>query len=311
MAVLNLRIPPLFLIALVVVVAFALPLGAQDHRLMRALNSSDFRVRVQATIALGTKGDPSARPYLEARLADSHQSVRTAALVALARLGSIESISAIRPLLSDPAPKVRKQAARVIAHLEKKERATTPRATVARATPRASRGGFYPAVSIVPKEDEIAWPQVRYAVVLGDLVNRSSFHARDLESQFRAQVTRHLRLLRRVAVFSSQGEIDATSRRQMQRLRIPTVNVAGNIVSLQRRRQQAELAVKCQVSLLILDRGQNLKGMLNGSATAQEPAGQTSPAVAQEERLASQALGGAVGSAMSTAPQAISHAANR
>ncbi len=282
--------------------AAALPSAAQDRAtLSRVLREGrDFRVRVQAAFAIGNTRDPMMRPQLERALRDEHPAVRAAAATALGRLGSPRAIPALSRVLSDSAPAVRTQAQRSIDQLR------------AAAQPAATASvGSVPALQPLATDGSSTrdWSQVRAAVVLGDMRNRSQYRAASsLESRFRAEVQTNLRRLTRVATFDAESQISADARSQLSRRRVPMLRLDGSLTAVQPQRQGTGLSVRCEVSLVLLEEpGRNLRGMLRGAATGLER--HARDVRTQEARLAEEALSAAVRSAMSTADVAISRAA--
>ncbi len=283
-----------------------LPLAAQDRRTMlRALRGGDdFRVRVQAAFAIGNTRDASLRPALERALRDRNPAVRAAAAAALGRLGDPAATSALRRATRDSSSAVRMQAQRSLRTLS--ARTTTDRAP--RALPRQTRQGhgFYPAVSVVPTADRIPWGRIRYVVVLGTMRNRTRFRG-PFEEQLRNEVQAALRVLRGVAVFPSV-QLSREHEREIRRRRLPKLRIDGALTKIQPRRRRGELSVRAEVSLMLLDDG-NIRGMMNGAATGSEPP--RADRRSQTVRLASQAVAGAVRSAVSSAPTALARAARR
>ena len=152
---------------------------------------------------------------------------------------------------------------------------------------------------------------MRYVVVMGDVRDRSNFRgAEPLLSTLRQEVRRSLRLLRGVAVFDSPDQVGSRDAAQIARRRLPQLRLDGSLVNVDQRRSRSDLSVRCEISLMLSTQpGRDLRGMLNGAATGTEiPRADRN---AQFLRLAEQALGAAVRSAMSTAPTALQAAANR
>ncbi|MEM6958428.1 MAG: HEAT repeat domain-containing protein [Myxococcota bacterium] len=297
------------LLALGLVVLAALPGIAQERNVMlRTLRSgSDFRVRVQAAFALGNTGDASVRPALERALRESNPAVRAAAATALGRLGDRRARRALRRARRDSSASVRMQAQRALERLEENSEAAAPQ----RGRRVRTGDGVYPAAVTIPRADSIAWPRVRYVVVMGDVADRSNFRgAEPLLSEFRTELRRQLRLVRGVAVFESSSDVDQAARRQIDRRRIPSLRLDGNLLQVERQRRRRELSVRCAINLVLLtEPGRDLRGMLSGAATGSEAP--RANRREQEQRLAGQALGAAIRSAMSSAPRALSAAANR
>ena len=295
-------------IALGLIVLAVAPLDGSaqtvSSTIVRALREGrDFRSRVRAALALGSSNDPAAVPHLVTALSsDEHPSVRAAAATGLGRLGRREAIAPLRAALSDRESVVRLEAQRALQRIE-----TTPgaRPTAPSTAPvlTASAPGHdrLPVVEIVPRASQIAWPSVRYVVVLGAMQNRSTFRDDALAQVLAQEVTRGLVVLRGVAVIQEGREpVDAT--REIQRRRLPKLRLEGSVTRIDRRPAPTEVSVRAEVSLMLMDDpGRNLRSVLNGAATGSGPR-------SGERRLAQQALAGAVRSAMSGAANAIASA---
>jgi len=293
--------------ALCVALAWLPPLLEAQHdraAMIRTLRTaSDFRVRVQMAFAMGNTRDPSLRPHLERALRDSNPAVRAAAATGLGRLGSRAALRALRRARRDNSASVRMQVERSIRTLESAGTETqTARAPRRRPT---GMGEVYTPVTVLPRAGTVPWPRVRYVVVLGRMANRSSFRGGEvLAARLRDEVARNLMLLRGVAVFRGESEVDARARREIQRRRLPKLQLDGNLTDVDRSRRRGEVSVRCAVSLMLLEEG-NIRGMMNGAATGSE-APRRDPQ--QQQRLAQQALSAAVRSAMSGAPNALRRA---
>jgi len=165
-----------------------------------------------------------------------------------------------------------------------------------------------PTVQVVPTEGTVAWPRVRYVVLLGTMRNSSGFAGDVLADSLRAEVRQNLRLLRRVAILDASRQLEPQARREIQRRSIPKLRLEGNVNRVVRRRAGADLTVRCEVSVLVFDEQQrSMRGELRGTAMGSEPRRQRGPN--QVQRLATRALAGAVRSALSNAPQALAQAA--
>ncbi|MDH5493052.1 MAG: HEAT repeat domain-containing protein, partial [Myxococcales bacterium] len=303
------------LLATLGALGLTLPTGAQDRRASLRLlrESGDFRVRVQAAFSLGSGGDRRARRPLERALRDPNAAVRAAAATALGRLGDPQARAALARAREDSAASVRMQVERALRSLEEAAAPTEPQVAP---RPERSGQGFYPAVSVIPRADRVPWPRVRHVVVLGDMTDSSRFEPEpragppptSLSGQLAAEVRRHLRLVRGIAIFDSPEELGDEARAQIRRRRIPSLRLQGNIVNLERSVRRREFSVRCEISLMLLgEPDRNLRGMLTGAATGTEPP--RADRAAQEARLAEQALSAAVRSAMSDAQRAIREAA--
>ena len=281
-------------------------LEAQDRAtLVRVLNgNADFRVRVQAAFALGNTRDERAIPPLERGLRDGNPAVRAASATALGRIGSSRALPALQRARRDSSAAVRLQVERSVRNIEDAQRAA-----VATATRPTGRRGLRPDISFVPTEDSVAWPRVRYVVMLGQMRNRSTFEGDRLASLLRNEVAQNLRLVRGVAIMSGERSLDARARREIRRRSLPKLRLEGSLNRVERQRRGRDLAVRCEVSIMLLDDAERaIRGELRGAATGTEPRRRQPD---QEVRLAEQALSGAVQSAMSNARQAIVRAARR
>jgi hypothetical protein len=278
--------------------SFAVPSAAQDRAALSRLlrEGQDFRVRVQAAFAIGNTHDPILRPQLERALRDEHVAVRAAAATALGRLGSPRAIPALERALRDPERAVRGQAERSIELLRSAQRSSRSR----------GRRGHSSALEPL---GSVNWSHVRAAVLVGDMRNRSSFRDGELERRLRDEVEGQLRRLSRIVLFESAQELSEGARSQMRRRRVPMLRMDGALTKVRPERRDAGLAVRCEVSIMLLEEpGRNLRGELRGAATGMDR--RIHNPRQQEARLAHEALSGAVRSAMSTADVAIARAAH-
>lgn len=92
-------------------VAFALGWIADKRKegvgaLLRGLDSSDIRLRIEAASALGRQGDASVLPVLEALIKNEREdvNVRANALIAVGRIGSPSSEPTLRSMLANENP---------------------------------------------------------------------------------------------------------------------------------------------------------------------------------------------------------------
>lgn len=310
------------------------PLGpavrAQDARLVELLTrDGDFRVRVQAAFSMGSTGNVAYVPSLVGALGDANPAVRAAAASALSRLGDRSAVPALRRLSRDPSASVRLQAERAIASIEAAARAGgagagsagvgaeagaeagSAGAVAGGARPPLGRPGDAPGsvgaylpISVVPTVEDVQWNTARWVVVLGAMSNRSGFAGDDLAQKMRSEVERHLRGVRGVAIVA---EGDQRADREARRRRLARVVLEGSLAKVERRQQASELQVRCEVSLMLLDDGRNMRGALSGAATGVEPVRGPRPAL--ERRLAEQALEGAVRGAMRDVPTTLARVA--
>jgi hypothetical protein len=290
------------------VVSVAPPGGAQtDHgTVLRVLRTGrDFRARARAALALGSSNDRSVTPELIQALGDPSPAVRAAAATALGRLQDPRALPPLRARLSDAEAGVRTEAQQAIRRIEAAA-GGQPGASSAPAS-TAVRRDRLPAFAVVPRASDITWPNVRYVVVLGSMENRSRFRDDGLGELLASEVSRSLLVLRGVATFRD-GQLPPDATREIQRRRIPRLRLEGSLTRVEPSLSQRNLLVRCEVSLMLMDDpGRNMRGVLNGAATGTSP--RSGVRQVQEQRLARQALSGAVRSAMQGAARVISSAA--
>lgn len=292
-------------LALAIVVSSSSDTGAQSDRTMvvRVLReSSDFRARVRAALALGSSNDRSMTPHLVAALSDQSAAVRAAACTSLGRLGDRSALPPLQGRLTDASPVVRVEAQRAIRRIDASAPVQAPSAP-ARVLARTA-GNVLPSISVVPRARDIYWPTVRHVVVLGSLENRSGFATDELDHVLEREVMRNLIVLRGVAAIPAD-QLSAESEREIRRRRLPKLRLEGSLNRVERRTQSRQISVRCEVAIMLMDDpGRNLRSVLNGAATGSQPqrGGQRD---AQERQLAEQALSSAVRSAMSGVARAI------
>jgi hypothetical protein len=293
------------------IVALGLAASATDAQtdhgmVVRVLRESrDFRARVRAALALGGSNDRTATPHLVQALSDENPAVRAAAATSLGRLADPASLPALRTARGDSARIVRDEADRAIRRIESAGPPAQPPAAPSPMPLPRSATGVLPNIVVVPPARDIHWPQVRHVVVLGSLENRSAFAEPSLAQVLEREVMRHLIVLRGVAVLRD-GQISPSAAQEIQRRRLPKLRLEGSLNRVDRQAQPQQVSVRCEVSLMLLDDGRNLRGVLNGAATGQ--AERRGAREQQERDLAEQALAGAIRSAMSGAARAIASA---
>src|SRR5688572_24264464 len=165
------RLPFLSAAVAIAAIAWMLPpdLDAQtDHStVIRVLReSSDFRARVRAALALGSSSDPGVTPELVLALRDQHPAVRAAAATGLGRIGSAQALTPLRGALSDEAEVVRLEARRAIQRIESLSPNGPPptRVTPPLTTVPAGGANRYPPIQVLPSGQGIPWAQVHYLV---------------------------------------------------------------------------------------------------------------------------------------------------
>lgn len=276
-----------------------------DHStVVRVLRTGrDFRARARAALALGSSNDRSVTPHLIAALGDRSAAVRAAAATALGRLQDPRALTPLRARLSDDERVVRREAAQAIRRIEAAREGSPGSRSSRRRGPRER----LPSIAVIPRARSVFWPRVRHVVVVGTMENRSRFRDDGLEQIFTAEVNRNLLVLRGVAVFPA-GQIPGDAQRQIQRRNLNQLRLEGSVSRVARSVRRRQLEVRCEVSLMLMDEpGRNMRSVLNGAATGSSP--RSGPRRTQEQRLARQALTGAVRSAMQGARRAIASAA--
>ena len=271
--------------------------AADDHTVLERLvqESSSFRVRARAAIALGSTSDPSVSGALERALRDPHPLVRAAAARGLGIVGTRRSVSALRAAASDGTAEVSAQAKLALREIAAREAITlaVPQdATPARVQPRASLD------------------RVRYVLVVGDMRSPNSGSASpQLSGMLAQQLTEALRELPQVAVFSL-AQMTQTVADEIVRRRLPAFRLDGNLTRADAARTPDALDMRCEVSLLLMDEpDRTLRSMLRGAASASEqPRG---PRELQQPKLAEKTMRGAVRSALANVEEALAAAAAR
>jgi HEAT repeat protein len=272
-------------------------LAQDDAKLIELLrDGSSFRVRARAALALGRGGEQGETSEhtisaLEQALADSHAAVRAAAAAALGWVGTRRSVGALRTACRDSYADVVSQAKNAL-------RMIAAREVIARAATE-------PANS-----DERARPSIadiRYAVVLGEMRNRTGLPGNDIGALLSERIGHELRKLDNVAVFTL-AEMDEAVARELDRHRVAVFRVEGNLSRVDSAIENGENKVRCEVQLLLMDEPERtLRSMWKGAATATEqPRG---PRDLQVGVLARKTLKSAVHSATASAAEAIAAAA--
>jgi len=268
-----------------------------------------MRARARAALALGSSNDRAVTPHLIQALADSSPAVRAAAATALGRLQDRRALAALRARVSDDRRAVRIEAQQAIRRIEAANPARHGRASGHHRGSTSLRGSGHdrmPSISVIPRARGISWQRVRYVVVLGAMENRSRFNDDALGQLLAAEVSRALLVLRGVAVLH-EGSEPPNAQREIQRRHLNKLRLEGSLNSVNRSLARRQLSVRCEVSLMLMDDpGRNMRSVLNGAATGSSP--RSGQRRVQEQRLARQALAGAVRSAMRGASRAISSA---
>lgn len=102
-----------------------------DYLVQLLVGSTQFRVRAQAAISLGTlTADAKVVEALGSALKDEHPAVRAAAANSLGRLADPSSLAALKAAVSDPEAPVRAAATAAVARVESAKRGGSGMATV-------------------------------------------------------------------------------------------------------------------------------------------------------------------------------------
>jgi hypothetical protein len=161
--VLGLRRALLLLTALALFPAPALA-DARSEYLIRLLEgSTQFRVRAQAAISLGSvEVAPDVVRALSTSLSDEHPAVRAAAANSLGRLGDAKAVPALRAVTDDPEAPVRLAATTAIAKLESAARRTGAE-PVAPPTPSGPPRYYVAVARPASRVAELAIPELERA----------------------------------------------------------------------------------------------------------------------------------------------------
>ena len=273
--------------------------AANDHTVLERLvqESSSFRVRARAAIALGSTDDPGVSGALERALRDPHPLVRASAARSLGNVGTRRSVSALRAAASDGTAEVSAQAKLALREIAARE-------AISLAVPQAP-------VTASRVQERASLDRVRYVLVVGEMRPPSSSGASgpQLSGMLGQQLTEALRELPQVAVFSL-AQMTQTVADEIARRRLPAFRLDGNLVRADSGRTPDALDMRCEVSLLLMDEPDRpLRSMLRGAASASEqPRG---PRELQQPRLAEKTLRGAVRSALANIEEALTAAAAR
>lgn len=154
-----------------------------------------------------------------------------------------------------------------------------------------------------------AWNEMRYAVIVGDMRDATSFSGVDLAPKLADGVARRLREISRVVVLHAREATDALLDR-IARRRLPMLRVEGTVMSLEQGSLDGAPSLRCQVSLVLMDeRGRALRSVLRGAATGIES--RRDPATLRTALLVQRALDGALDSAMHGAVEVLAGASRQ
>jgi hypothetical protein len=277
--------------------ALTLAVAQDEAVLLRMLHDGhDFRVRTQAAFALGRKHDAQYVDSLEDALRDKHPVVRAAAATALGEIGSTAALPALQVAQRDPIESVATQA-----------RAAVEAINAAAAARAGGNAAGMRAKLVVAGSAARVPAGARYALVLGDMHDQSGFSGDELSKVLATSLARELAHWHGVAMLDVH---DSASLETVRQRGLPMFRLEGNVTQISRDRMGDQVAVHCELSILLMDEpGRNLRSVLKGAATGLEaPMG---PLVAQQQRIARKAVDGAVRSALHNATSVIENAAAR
>ncbi|HEX4352797.1 MAG TPA: HEAT repeat domain-containing protein [Polyangiales bacterium] len=204
-------------------------------------SSSQFRVRAQAAISLGSvEGSSSAVDALTTALHDVHPAVRAAAATSLGRVGDQRSVSALRSLDRDPEEPVRSAARASI------DRLASARPSAPTETPTSAEGPplYYVAV---------AAPGTRLATVDKASLGR----ARDFIKQRMQQI--------QGVLVAPDIEDSQAAERVLKKKRLKGFYIDSSIVSVEKK---SGGATRVAVSVIVATYpGRDMRAIMQGAAT--------------------------------------------
>jgi hypothetical protein len=258
---------------------------ADEESVLRALTeSTDFRVRVNAALALGRMGAQApdgTREALEQTLGDAHPAVRVAAAAALSTLKDPAAIPALERRLAVET------SASVAAQLR-----------LSLTVLRRADDGDLEDPDTPPAPSRALASDVRFVVALGTMRNRTTIGG----DQLRLVLSKASRLYAAALRGTVVVERDGPLQRQAAARRVPVITLDGNVTRVTESRVAGGSQVQARVEFTVR-RDQNLKGTLSGAATTFGPgAGLSDDA---RRQLEEDAVSAAVQSALRGAEQGL------
>lgn len=260
---------------MMVVLATATVLGSPSQSTARDKDTAafrdlaigtDYRVRVAAALALGRSKSPGALPALQKALKDQHPAVRAAAVAGLSALGDAAAVPALKAARdAEPSIGVKRQMESAIARLSK---------------PSA---------------------KARFLVSLGKFENRSGVKDAALGPLLRDRTRDQVARIPGIEVVADGLDVAVEGKNR----KLPAFKLDGSVTQLSSRRGKDGISYSARVEYVIREMpSQTLKGSISGSAQAlgdaRRPQGRLDIA-----RLRSDAVAGAVESALRGAPLAL------
>ena len=249
---------------------------ARSDYLIRLLKgSSQFRVRAQAAITLGTiKNNSEVVDALSEALKDDHPAVRAAVASSLQRIGDPRALGALESSRNDPEQAVRAAVKKAIAKLSRLPGAKQPAATADHARPRAPSG---PA---------------RYYVGVGMPGTASSSVDRQLLEHARRFVQSRVGEMDGV-LMAPEHENPAAARKVIDRRKLVGFYLDSSVVSVETQPGGGTRAVVSVIVGTYPDR--EMRMILQGAATV----------IGSDSQGATQAIEGAFRGALRRLPQAL------
>ena len=205
--------------------------------------SSQFRVRAQAAISLGTvEGSSAAVSALNGALRDVHPAVRAAAATSLGRIGDQSSVSLLRALERDSEEPVRSAAHASLARLS----SAAPPSTPQRPGPPSEEG---PAL---------------YYVAVAEPATRVTNLDREALSRARTFIKQRVALLQGVLI-APDSEDSHAAERILKKRRLKGFYLDSSIVSVEKK---SGGATRVAVSVIVATYpGRDMRAIMQGAAT--------------------------------------------
>jgi HEAT repeat protein len=237
--------------------------------------SSQFRVRAQAAISLGTvESSQTALSALVEALGDAHPAVRAAAATSLGRIGNSSAVAALRRLERDPEEPVRSAATAAVSRLE------TQRTVVASA--RSDTG---------PEQTQQQGPQLYYVSVAAPGTRVQSIDRTAL-SDARNFIKQRVSAIQGV-LLAPDGEDQHAADKVLKKKNLKGFYLDSSIVSVEKKDNGG---TRVAVSVIVATYpGRDMRAIMQGAATV---SGSGSDAYIQ-------ALQGALSGALRQLPQAL------
>lgn len=263
----------LITLALCLLASLARADDARSTYLIKLLEgSSQFRVRAQAAISLGTvENSLAARGALTAALSDPHPAVRAAAATSLGRVGDSSDVAALRKLEGDSEEPVRNAARASISRLE----STRP-------TPGA-----------VAQPTKPTGP-ARYYIAVGEPASRVPSLDGPTLAEARAFIKQRVSQIEGVRLAPDSESVQAAEK-VLQREKLKGFFLESSIVSVEKK---AGGATRVAVSVIVATYpGRDIRAMMQGAATV----------TGSSDQIYRQAVEGAFSGALRQLNQALTH----